>query len=361
MARPLSIDDIDLPSRRFVFDAQEKYEHVMSQISSLNLKEATGSKFSWMLCPYHNERTPSGRINHDSAHPEYAGSYRCYGCGIKKTWNEFASDQNLEPYGALNPDKELEVPKSSGRFGSLDKDLLGSGREVLSFKSLSKANAESVGLLESEWRGYPLGFLRELGAKLATVEYFSGDMTYVWLPTLVRGEVKGYIKAQLFKPEDKSTPSYINSSGPWSLTHGLFPYDYAVSVMEATGKSSIVLVEGPRDALRLLHLGYPALCILGTHSWSEDKLRLLKMTGAERIVLMFDGDEAGKLATDLVYSGKMTRDSKTTRVAEPLKQAFQSTKVVRLWNLEQQNPEEKNDPGNLPENVLLSILKKVVI
>src|SRR5690606_7832235 len=110
--------------------------------------------------------------------------------------------------------------------------------------------------------------LSDIGAKLCQKQYEDGSWSakMLWLPVKVNNQTKGYIKARLKKQEGMT--SYINAPGKWSLTYGLFPYDYAVDVMAQLDLSTMALVEGPRDALRLLSEGIPACAMLGTQSWS---------------------------------------------------------------------------------------------
>jgi 5S rRNA maturation endonuclease (ribonuclease M5) len=58
----------------------------------------------------------------------------------------------------------------------------------------------------------------------------------------------------------------------------------------------IVLVEGPRDAIRLIGFGIPALAILGSNNWSEQKRDLLMTLDLDMVLFAFDNDKGGKLA-----------------------------------------------------------------
>ena len=169
---------------------------------------------------------------------------------------------------------------------------------------------------------------------------------------VIRGKQRGYIKAQIEKPKDKAIPSYINSSGSWSLKYGLFPYDFATQMMKAKELSTLVLVEGPRDALRLLKYGIPAMCIMGTQSWGAAKLRLLEFTSATRIVLMMDGDLAGRKATRMISTGL---DVNGNQIAPPIASSF-LVKTVRLWNAD----EPGLDPGNCQLDILRSVRRLLV-
>jgi DNA primase len=64
---------------------------------------------------------------------------------------------------------------------------------------------------------------------------------------------------------------------------------------------SIILVEGIFDMLNLWDKGIKnVMCVFGTQSCSEDKLRLLQMLGITTIHVFFDGDEAGQTSAKKV-------------------------------------------------------------
>jgi len=70
--------------------------------------------------------------------------------------------------------------------------------------------------------------------------------------------------------------------------------------MDRKDLSTMALVEGPRDALRLLSEGIPACAILGTQSWSEKKSFLLSLAEVGRAIVITDSDRAGDKARDLL-------------------------------------------------------------
>ncbi len=85
--------------------------------------------------------------------------------------------------------------------------------------------------------------------------------------------------------------------GKWKLPPRLpkssLLYGYHRSA-EAFAERGGILVEGPWGVMRLAQLGLPAVALLGTHL-SQQQRRLL--TAAHRLLLMLDGDPAGRRAT----------------------------------------------------------------
>lgn len=323
---------------------------VREELEKLSDRRKAGPSKTFILCPFHPEKTPSGRVLH---RPDGVGTgnYKCYGCGSTATWNQLAKILGLRQYGkSAALQDSLNVPHANlegydARFLSgEDPDA-----EDLRFYELdNEKRTREAGIVAGKWRGFRLDFLQSLGIKLVRV--VETGRYYIHLPIQVRGVEKGYIKAQIRKPNTKEIPSYINSKGSWSLKWGLFPYDQSVALMKSLGLSTLFLVEGPRDALRLIRFGIPAICIMGTHSWCKAKLRQLEFSGASRIVVMMDGDAAGRAATKLITLGVNKEGDKVT----PRLDLSFNTKVIRLWNHPLVDGKEPNyDPGNCPTELLI--------
>jgi hypothetical protein len=317
-----------------------------------------GQTHSFILCPFHGEKTASGRIFHNPLR-HGIGRFKCYGCGRTARWNEVAELLGVDKWGdSKDRPAELDVPKTNT---NLYKNSLlpvkttsksEPGEHVPDqFFDLDEYNSAKIGLKQNLWRGYPIDFLRKvIGVRILYSGKF--ERFYVWLPVFVNRRLKGHIKAQAHKPKSKKIPSYLNASGAWSLTHGLFPFDPAIKLMRELGISTLILVEGPRDALRLMQAGIPAMSMLGTQSWSNQKTRLLEFAGVHRLVLFLDGDDAGKNATRFLRTGyRLVSDPEVT--IRPLGETF-DLKIIRLWNakIPEDHPEPKLDPGNVPDRFL---------
>lgn len=240
-------------------------------VSYTGAKKQVGESL-FVICPYHAEKTPSGRIFY-SADSKSPGYFRCYGCSAHAPWNEVAPLLGLKPYGSVKPHEQYATSLRVDLDGDDDRE--------------PKQSPLPVG---KKWRGFSTSFLSKVGC---TMTDWYGTK-YVFMPVYVFGSLRGWIRARIRKAEDK--PSYINKPGAWSKTHGLFPFDYVLK----PGTETVVLVEGPRDALRLIRAGIPALCILGTHSWSTKKSSLLEVAGVKNVVFCFDGDDAGALAEEKI-------------------------------------------------------------
>lgn len=331
-------------------DTGARAERVREEVAKIPGSKL-GRSHSFILCPYHKERTPSGKVSHDPMQPSFAGSFFCFGCKAKAKWGEIAEKFGLDPLGS----KEFvtdKVPKQTLAY--YDEAFLGNNPNTHSQKTddlifLDLVNdAEHAGLINGMWRGFKLSFLADVGARLC----FSvqKELFYVYLPVNVQGKERGNILARLFK--EPGGISYLNQSGPWSRKWGLFPYDFSVRMMQEKGHKTMVLVEGPRDALRLLKFGIPTCAILGTWSWSKTKSQLLEFAGVERIVVATDGDNAGKLAA-------MGDGDKQEGLVAALKPRFE-VKNLKLWVHAKRLRRAKLDPGNMPMDLVRRVKNAII-
>ncbi len=322
--------------------ADHRLQFVLDQLAQYSGLKNTQPSYTLIICPFHAEKTPSGRVNH-SATSKSPGWFKCYGCGHSAKWDELAPKLGLKPFTRQKPaDEFLNLSLMSPDVRTTSKEFV---KEEMTLSELPKGKT---------WRGIKTSLLTELGAKKCKVNHPEHGWlkTKIYLPVLINKRLRGYIKARVTKHADY--PSYINAKGGWSKTHGLFPFDFAIAVAKRLKTKTVLLVEGPRDALRLLQMGVPAMCILGTRSWSDTKSKLLELAGLTQVVLMMDGDCAGKAATEML---------------RPRLEGMFKVSVVRLWAIKgspyRQFKDEAEpskaakvagvslwDPGNAPDWVI---------
>jgi DNA primase len=96
---------------------------------------------------------------------------------------------------------------------------------------------------------------------------------------------------------DQPPPKYRNSPSDvlFQRNSVLFGLDHAAAAIRRRGE--VLLVEGPLDVLQLHQAGIDhAVATMGTHL-SPQQRQLLQQAGGQRIIVAFDGDGAGRRAT----------------------------------------------------------------
>ena len=323
-------------------------QHIIDEINGLSKKEFKDNRAT-IICPFHNDTNPSGTVSLDETESRVAlGWFRCWSCGASVSWDTLA-----DQVGMRKLRKTRKSPDDYAKPSSFRQNLLGEeadddprvGNKAWS-EDYSKLKFKSGWKGMEEWRGISTRMLDKVGARLAY--HTERDRYYVWLPVEVRRTLRGYVLAKLEKPtpfvdrEGKKVvpPSYLNAPGRWSNEYGLIYFDYAVSMANELGVDTLVLCEGPRDALRLLRYKIPAVSVLGALNWSEAKRMTVERSGINNLILFMDGDTAGKKAAHGIY-----RD---------VKMHF-GTKVIKTWKLE-----PGADPFSCSKSLLRIVRSKLI-
>lgn len=325
-------------------------DFVIQELKRVIPKKETGGSVV-ILCPWHREKSPSFSINVEPSNRRVPlGFGHCFGCGARKNWNEIAKELNLKEIKGLRKDGTLPAEYVVALDGKMKDQLLGNAS--LTFAELESNLGGMLSYLiepEDKWRGFRGKLLRKIGCQITVDDY---DNKCLILPVVIDGEIIGGQKALWTKIKSKKVSSYFNMPGDWILNKGLFPYDYTEKLLVKSGKDYVVLVEGARDALRLLRRGIPALAILGTNNWGKQKRALVLNLPINRVVIMMDADAPGVKASNAIMKslkGKITRH------------------LIKLKDIEDEmikrnngNPlKEHIDPGNLPSKYMNRIIKEI--
>lgn len=272
--------------------SKDPQEIVMDAIHSLNSQKKNTSSGIMIVCPFHEDNTPSCGINLSRDNDVPFGFFHCLGCGEKGGWNKLADKLELPRL------KDWELGFSGN--GSTRTEKRRVPADVLYSIDQTERMYKSIGTKEiipwpenKDWRGFDGTILRKLSA------YMFSDREEIGLlfPIIVNGKYLGGVKAKMEKPEKGL--SYVNTAGKWVSTHGLLGFDYVKNVVRKMRKkdrcfTSIVLVEGPRDVIRLLLNRIPALAILGIENFTLEKLmKILSLYSLKTIYVMPDNDAAG--------------------------------------------------------------------
>lgn len=302
-------------------------------------KKGNGSNVFIQCCFHAGDRTPSLSISVDPAADVPIGTFFCFGCGATGRWNTLAEKKGLAQVKQSDHKKD--------RIANHDTEtdrrrLLGTSRATLD----TIAENEGYGFMlpfpeEQSWRRIPGWLLHKIGARLIYDK--RNEDTAVILPVTVRGDVVGAVKATRVKRE----LSYVTSGrveDRWVRQSALFPIDYAVSTELFSKYRTLVIVEGPRDALRLLRHGIPTVAILGSQSWSARKRNLLLSFHPKHVILIMDSDTAGIKATKTIGADI---------------DKYMRSKKWRLNRLARELGMDKVDPGNLPLEYVSALIKQI--
>lgn len=318
-------------------DGRSNREIIIEQLNTLpGWKKSAGDGWFMVCCPFHDEGTPSCGVR--VAEPSL-GVFNCFGCGKKGGWNTLAEKAQLEKIKDWNTgesvDAEAVIPKG------LDDKLLGS--QGLTMRSLIEHFRVPEAMLWPEkidWRGFPGSFMRTLGAHI--FHDTRADTVGALFPVKVGGRVRGGVKAAFVKDaNNKRALSYVTSGGHWVSDYGLFPFVYARQLIRRNKYNFLVVVEGPRDAMRLCLNGVPAVAVLGANNISEKKVLFMRSLGIDVIYAIPDPDEAGIRMWRLLkrLCEKSGVESKRLKLPPKLPNG------------------SKLDPGNAPRKVLREVFE----
>ena len=312
MAFPQSFMD-ELTARNDIVDVVGSYVSLVSK----------GGSF-WGCCPFHNEKTPSFHVLQDKQ------IYYCFGCkrggGVV---NFIMEEENLsfpEAVRFLAKRVNMEVPEDNTdreanryrqRLLDLNRDAAryyyqllqgpeGAGvRAYLEKRRISRSTAVKFGMGASpdSWdslltamtkKGYTKRELLDTGLVVQNKNgrLYDKFRNRLMLPVIdTRGDVVAFGSRVL----DKSEPKYMNSSETpvYSKRRVL----YGLNLAKKTKRPNIILCEGNLDIVTLHQAGFDnAVASMGTALTVEQTRLLSRFT--KELVLCYDNDNAGKIATE---------------------------------------------------------------
>ena len=276
----------------------------------------------WCCCPFHNEKTPSCKINDD------LGNFYCFGCGAKG--DIFTIYQDLFNYTFLDAVKELseragvKINFNNNSYSKQDNNILKILDTATKWfeNNLSSGNNECTKYLEKRQlsketvKSFKLGYsfssqgslyqhLKDLSfqdkeiLKSNVVKKDNNnkfrDFFYkrlIFPISNIQGNVVGFGGRVL----DSSNPKYINSpeSNHFKKREMLYNLNLAKNV--ARQKKNLLICEGYMDVISLYQNNIKSVVApLGT-SFTEEQLKLT-WRFTDKPTIMFDGDEAGKRAS----------------------------------------------------------------
>lgn len=271
------------------------------------------------LCPFHQEKSPSFQVDTEQ------GYFYCFGC--KAGGDVFSFVQRIEnlSFGdALRKLAERAGVQVEARYGER------------SSRDLYDVNAFALAYFREHLPGPALDYLRQRGLTDQTIEAFElGYAPEGWDGLLRRARARNLSERQLLEagllienPEsgrvydrfrgrvmfpirdhlgrlvgfggrvlDDSKPKYLNTPETDAFKKGELLYGLDKARAGLSNGAELIVVEGYMDVIALHQHGFTgAVASLGT-ALTAEHAALLERLGAQRLVLMFDRDEAGLKAT----------------------------------------------------------------
>ena len=281
------------------------------------------------LCPFHNEKTGSFSVSPDKQ------IYHCFGC--KKGGGVISfimEEENLSFPDAVRflakranmPVPEEEQDESNrlrSRILSLNREAARFYYEMLQDKrgepcaqylanrKISRKTATNFGLGASsdEWdcllsemtkRGYSKS---ELLASGLVVQGKNGRVydkfrRRLIFPVIdVRGDVVGFGGRII----DKNDPGAKYMNTPETIVYSKRRVLYGLNLAKKSKRENIILVEGNIDVVTLHQSGFDNACASMGTALTPEQIRLLSRYTKE-LILCYDNDEAGKIATQKALS-----------------------------------------------------------
>ena len=278
----------------------------------------------WGCCPFHSEKTPSFHVLPDKQ--------LCYCFGCKKgggVINFIMEEENLSFPDAVRflarranmpvPEEEhsdesqlrsriLSLNRDAARF-YYDQLYSPKGAPVLEYmknRKITRRNATNFGLGASadEWDGLLTAMRKkgygdgELLASGLSIRGKNGGLYDKFRKRLifpiidVRGDVLGF-GGRIISKDDPGA-KYMNT--PETIVYSKRRVLYGLNLAKKSKRSNIILVEGNIDVVMLHQAGFDNACASMGTALTTEQLQLLSRYTKE-IVLCYDNDDAGKVAT----------------------------------------------------------------
>ena len=273
----------------------------------------------WCCCPFHEEKTPSCKINDD------IGTFYCFGCGAKG--DIFTLYTDLYNYNFVDAVKELsqqtgiqinfDTIKKSKQENKIT-DILSLTcewfQENLNNLEAKKCNQylEKRKLSKDTVKTYKLGYSfnssTTLFNYLKSKSFGNEDLLKSNVVKLDKNKkIRDYFYKRLMFPIlntqsqivgfggralDDSNPKYINSPESKIFQKRYLLYNLNIAKNYARKKNNLLICEGYMDVISLHQNGiFSVVAPLGT-ALTEDQLQL-SWKYSSKPTIMFDGDNAG--------------------------------------------------------------------
>lgn len=276
------------------------------------------------VCPFHEDHSPSMSVSEEKQ------IYKCFSCGAAGNVFTFVSEyENVKfleavkivadkcgiPFhGTIRKEKpknntqEYEIMNLALKFYQ---NNLNSGEGIKANEYLKKRNLDEEAIKEFDL-GLALGGNYSLNKLLTNKKYSLDVIERLGLVNQNNDYVNDVFQRRIMFPihdldgnvvgftgriyEDTNQAKYINSKESNIFKKGQILFNYHRAKQEIKRKKEVILVEGNMDAIRMYTSGIKNVVALMGTSLTNEQVEIIKGLRA-KIILMFDNDSAGEIAT----------------------------------------------------------------
>lgn len=236
----------------------------------------------------HDDNTPSLQYNLDK------NIFHCWSCDFKGGSRKFLQSLGIK----VKVDIESKQPYKIQKLQNMLRDIKDQRNLTIPDDAVA-----AVGKMS--------GISSEVITSFDAFFTQRGDLEdYLCFPVYQYGELR-FIEGKI---KYKNSPKSKYRRYPYgaSTKDILFPLD------RVKDRSHLVLVEGLFDMLNMWQLGYTnVVCIFGVNNFGKKKVDLLDSINCVEVTIMFDGDLAGRSASDRARDLLESRNIKTNVIYLP--------------------------------------------
>lgn len=276
------------------------------------------------VCPFHEDHAPSMSVSEDKQ------IYKCFSCGAAGNVFTFVSEyENVSFMEAVKivADKsgipflgitKKEKPKAQTEEYEIMALALKfyqnnlRSKEGLEAKKYLQNRALDENIVNEFDLGLALGGNISLNKFLTSKKYSEDTLVNLGLVSKHDNYYNDVFQRRVMFPihdlegnvvgftgriyEDSNQAKYINSKETSIFKKGQILFNYHRARKEIRRKKELILVEGNMDAIRLYAMGIKNVLALMGVSLTKEQVEVIKSLRVP-VVLMFDNDEAGEIAT----------------------------------------------------------------
>lgn len=276
------------------------------------------------VCPFHEDHSPSLSVSEEKQ------IYKCFSCGAAGNVFTFVSEyENVKFLEAVKivADKcgipfhgiiKKEKPKAHGKDYEIMNLALKfyqnnlhslEGKKAKEYLQKRCLGEEAIKEFEI---GLALGKDYSLNKLLISKKYSIDLIENLGLINQKNGYINDVFQRRIMFPihdlegnvvgftgriyEDNDQAKYINSKESEIFKKGQILFNYHRAKQEIKRKKEVILVEGNMDAIRMYASGIKNVVALMGTSLTSNQVEIIKNLRA-KIILMFDNDNAGEIAT----------------------------------------------------------------